>query len=252
MPTRWTGTVNPGLPETFQNITLIHAGNSVAQPDVYRASVDGRDVLVKTFRTKLLLLRLLFGRKTLRHEYDVLSRLQDLPNVPRVYEMPDRDTLLMEYITGHGCVPDGRDSEVGELPPVRFFEQLKELLRAVHEHDISHGDVRRRNVLWAEDHRPVLIDFGASISCHGRLGFLRQTAFGLCRHADLFAAVKMQQSCCPGSLTEEEERLLTELPWQLRLGRFLRQKVYRRFIKQRVWSQRIKRLRHRLVGSAPP
>ena len=95
------GTVNPVLPETFQNVTLIHAGNSLAQPDVYGASVDGRNVLAKTFQTKPLLVRLLFGRKTLLHEHGILSRLQDLPNVPRVYEMPDPDTLLMEYVAGH-------------------------------------------------------------------------------------------------------------------------------------------------------
>jgi len=241
--TYWHGTVNPLLPKPFQNIALIHAGNSPAQPDVYRATCEGRDVLVKTYRTKPLFVRLLFGRRNLRHENDVLSLLQDLPHVPRLYDMPDRDTLLMEFVAGHGYVPDGRDSDVTALPPVAFFEELKGLLQTIHQRGISHGDMRRRNVLWADDGRPVLIDFGLSLSCNGRLSFLRRAVFKLCRRADLFAVVKMQESCCPGSLTAEEERLLTEIPWHLRVGRFLKQRIYRRFLKQRVWRRRLERLR---------
>ena len=67
---------------------------------------------------------------------------------------------------------------------------------------------------------------------------MRRRLFTIYRESDLFALAKLIRSYYPDLLSEEEEQRLRNVPWYLQAGRFLRKRVYRRFIKQKRWRER--------------
>lgn len=221
---------------------LLHAAGSVANADTYVVATAAGPVLLKTFRRRPWLMRVLFTRWTLRREFDALRALAGLPGIPTVYGLVGRDSLLMEYIAG-GPLRNARELGPDEVPSARFLVRLRELVAAMHERGVSHGDVRRRNILRGTDDQPYLIDLATAVAARGSLPWLRRAVYGALRRADLFAVAKIIASYRPDLLTEQERRRLTELPWPLRLGRYLRRHVYRPFIKQKRWRERWARWR---------
>lgn len=80
------------------------------------------------------------------------------PHVVTVYDFGvDQGTpwLSMELLTGtlFSYLPDGFD-------PVDPMLQVAEALEAVHDAGMLHRDVKPGNLMWVEDQRAVLIDFG--------------------------------------------------------------------------------------------
>jgi len=228
-----------------QRRTLIRRGHSVIHPDVYVFhSQDGTRFLMKDMVARPAFMRRLAGWRCLRHEYHVLKKLRGQPNIPHVYGMPDRDALALEYFD---AVPLPSDDEPGkrEVPGPEFFERLKRLVRTLHEHGIAHGDIRRKNVLWDVDHQAYLIDFGTAVCREGSLTWLRHHVFQAMRRVDEVTVLKLQAGYCPTSLTPAEKAQLASPPWYLRLGRFMRRRVYRPFIKQKRWRKRLERFKNR-------
>ncbi len=224
----------------FPNADLLQRGNSIAQPDVFRAAVDGRKMLVKDFSLRPLVVRVLFARRVLRHERDVLQALTDVPGIPQSCELCGRDMLIMEYTEGPGDLRDRPErGQAADSIPLDFFADLKALVRAMHERGVSHGDLRRGNILRDTAGRPVLVDFATGVMTTGAFAPIRRLLYRIGRKADIHSVLRLQRHHYPDSLTAEETRLLNDAPWYLRLGRFLRKRVYRRFIKQRTWRRRI-------------
>ncbi|MFE4305923.1 serine/threonine-protein kinase [Streptomyces sp. NPDC056517] len=108
------------------------------------------------------------GARTLRErvlrEARALARI-DHPNVVTIHHIVDAGEgtypwLVMELVTG-GSLQDRLDR--GSMTPVEAAALGRELLsalRAAHERDIEHRDVKPANVLLRPDGRPVLTDFG--------------------------------------------------------------------------------------------
>ncbi|MEV7371797.1 serine/threonine-protein kinase [Streptomyces sp. NPDC090301] len=108
------------------------------------------------------------GARTLRErvlrEARALARI-DHPNVVTIHHIVDAGEgtypwLVMELVTG-GSLQDRLDR--GPMTPVEAAALGRELLsalRAAHERDIEHRDVKPANVLLRPDGRPVLTDFG--------------------------------------------------------------------------------------------
>ncbi|MFJ2787117.1 MULTISPECIES: serine/threonine-protein kinase [unclassified Streptomyces] len=108
------------------------------------------------------------GARTLRarvlREARALARI-DHPNVVTIHHIVDAGEgtypwLVMELVTG-GSLQDRLDR--GPLAPAEAAALGRELLsalRAAHERDIEHRDVKPANVLLRPDGRPVLTDFG--------------------------------------------------------------------------------------------
>ncbi|WP_055602090.1 serine/threonine-protein kinase [Streptomyces aureus] len=108
------------------------------------------------------------GARTLRErvlrEARALARI-DHPNVVTIHHIVDAGEgtypwLVMELVTG-GSLQDRLDR--GSMTPVEAATLGRELLsalRAAHERDIEHRDVKPANVLLRPDGRPVLTDFG--------------------------------------------------------------------------------------------
>ncbi|WP_371129682.1 protein kinase [Streptomyces sp. TLI_105] len=108
------------------------------------------------------------GARTLRarvlREARALARI-DHPNVVTIHHIVDAGEgtypwLVMELVTG-GSLQDRL--ERGTMTPAEAAALGRELLsalRAAHERDIEHRDVKPANVLLRPDGRPVLTDFG--------------------------------------------------------------------------------------------
>lgn len=228
--------------------TLLHAAGSITNADTFVVDIAESRILVKSLKRRFWLVRVLFARKTLRHECHVLDQLHDIEGIPKLHGMVGKDTLLMEYVEGNGPLGDSREIEPDQWPPKEFFVRLRTLVDTMHQRGISHGDMRRRNIMQGPDNQPYLIDFATAVSLQGPFGSFRRGLFTMCRRADRFALAKMIRSYYPDVLNDDDERALRDIPWYLRLGRFLRKRVYRRFIKQKRWRERWIKFLEKLRG----
>ncbi|MBN2450463.1 MAG: protein kinase family protein [Lentisphaeria bacterium] len=217
---------------------LLHSAGSITNADTYLLASSFGPCVLKTFRRRWWCARVLFTRWTLRREAAAMRRLEGLRGVPALHGMVGRDSMLMEFVEGEGTLTDSRELRPEQYPPPDFFRRLAALVQALHDRGVCHGDMRRRNILLGRDGTPYLIDFATAVSLDGPGGLLRRTVHRLLRRSDQFAVAKIIHSYYPGLLTEEEKRRLTQVPWPLRAGRFLRKRVYRHFIKQRRWQER--------------
>jgi predicted Ser/Thr protein kinase len=229
--------------ELLQRGRLLHAAGSVANADVYLLAEGSSPVVLKTFRRRPWLVRVCFSRWTLAHEVAVLRCLDGVPGVPLVWGRAGRDSFLMEYIAGAGPLRNSREIAAAEFPGRPFFTRLRDLVDAMHARGVSHGDLRRLNVMRGPGDVPYLIDFATALSAQGFLAALRRRVVALVARADLFAVAKLIASYYPDLLTDAERDRLANLPWYLRAGRFIRKRVYGRFIKQKHWRQRWARWR---------
>ncbi len=229
--------------ELLQGGRLLHAAGSVANADIYLLEGQGAPVVLKTFRRRPWLVRVCFSRWTLIHEYNVLCRLAGIPGIPLVWGRVGRDSFIMEYIRGAGPLRNRREIAPAEYPDRLFFERLRALVAAMHARGVSHGDLRRLNIMQGPGATPYLIDFATAIPSQGLLAPLRRRIVGIVIRADLFALAKLIASYYPDLLTDAERQRLADIPWHLRLGRFVRKRIYGRFIKQKHWRERWARWR---------
>ncbi len=239
-------------------VTMIRAGTSAVSADVYvYTSPEGRRMLVKDIRRRPALLRWTVGRYHLRNEYRTLRRLESTGGVPKVFGMIDADALAIEYFPGAPLPPPGSGEASGPLPHLELFQELQRLIGEFHRRGIGHGDLRRKNILWNEDGKVLVIDFGTAVHRDGPFGPFQRWVYRLLCVADEHALLKMFHSYHPQALSPEEQARLEHPPWFLRVGRFLRHDVYRPVLKQKRWRQRWARLSwffggRRHGGSAGP
>ena len=225
--------------------TLLKEGSSIAQPDILLISQDGQTVLAKDFSARPLAVRRLFGRHVLRHEADALARLQGIPGIPAIGGMAGKDRLLMQYVADGGPLRDSRELDRAEFPPLDFFLRLRKIVATMHGRGLAHGDIRRRNILQGKGDQPFLVDFATAVFRDGWFSPLRGILFGISRRSDIDALIRLQHSFYPDSLPAPEREALANPPWYLLLGRFLRKRVYRRYIKQKTWRERVDNLLRR-------
>ncbi|MDX9982059.1 MAG: RIO1 family regulatory kinase/ATPase [Lentisphaeria bacterium] len=221
---------------------LLHGRNSVANADVYLVEVDGEVVLAKTYAGNPVWSRWLFGRIALAREFRALDTLRELGGVPHAYGLVNGDTLLTEYVAEGTTLTSHEDSPRDAWPPLDFFHRLRELVDTMHRQGIAHGDMRRRNIMRAKGEIPYLIDFTTAVQRRKR-NPLSCLLFRALWRADDFAVIKLQASFYPDSLSAEDRQRMLDRPWYLRVGQFIRKRVYRKWIKQSHWQERAKTCR---------
>ncbi len=157
--------------------------------------------------------RFLAGREAWMYE-----RLDDLAGVPRFLGRVGRQGLMHAFVPGH---PLGRDERVSDA----FFEQLSELLAAIHARDFAYVDLnKRQNILVGDDGRPYLIDFQISLHAPrqgplgGRLGRWLLRRF---QQADWYHTLKHKRRLRPDQLTAAERQRVERLSFWIRIHRVL-------------------------------
>ena len=97
----------------------------------------------------------------LRHEHSLLAAFRHANIVATfgIVSSHDRAALALEYLPGGDFVA------LAGGPPLHWLPALRGVwaaLREVHAHGYAHCDVKARNVLFATDDSPRLIDFAAA------------------------------------------------------------------------------------------
>jgi hypothetical protein len=122
------------------------------------------------------------GRLLASHELAVLGRLQDIRGIPKVLGRYDATSFLYEYIPGWTL-----DQKPGI--PDHLFEQLHDLVSAVHSRKVAYVDMNKRgNIIVGDDCKPHLIDFQISLYLPGPLlvplrnTFRSADFYHLCKH----------------------------------------------------------------------
>ena len=218
---------------------LIHSACSAAQADIYLLTdKEGREMILKDCARRWFPFRVLWAPFVLRREFRALQRLEGIEGVPRVYGWLDRYGFLMERLRAE-TMPKEKESRI----EADFFDRLDLIVRQMHERGISHGDLRRKNILIDESQNAFLIDFATAMrrsSLFGRLVFKQVVV------TDRLKVLKLKDSYLPGSLTPEERSRLDNPPFMLRLARLFKQGAYKP-LKQRSWKKRWKKWRKRFA-----
>ena len=100
----------------------------------------------------------LFHIRMLKHEFDVYQKLLGFEGAPRCYGLVDNQYLVIEFVNGQP-IRNGRPSD-----EKNYFEKLFTYIQQMHERDVAHMDLKRKdNLLVVDGERPCLIDFGAAV-----------------------------------------------------------------------------------------
>ncbi len=98
-----------------------------------------------------------------RREAEISAQLNH-PNIVQVYDVgmdPEVGPFLaMEYVEGKSLAHHLRDRDMEPEVLVKALIQAARALRAAHRQAIVHRDVKPENILWAEQGRAKLMDFG--------------------------------------------------------------------------------------------
>ncbi len=183
-------------------IAVLRAAEA-ARPEVRLEDWDGLEVVVKDYTVRATAVKLRMGRFLVRREYAAHARLEGLKGVPPAVPSGSR------HIFAHVYVPGCPVTEVREPLTQAFFEELRELVDAIHRRATAHGDLTRlQNVLVQPDGSPALIDFSAAIVSGSNP--LACVLLSYMQNDDLRAIAKIKQRQAPHLVTEEDLALLRE------------------------------------------
>ncbi len=131
------------------------------RPAIRVIEEKGVKAVVKDFSTCRFLIRNTMGRFLIWRESKAYRKLQGLRGVPTLYRVLGGLALIIEEIPGRNL----EELEDKVDIPAPLFEALKEQVDRFHEKGIAHCDLKRSpNILFGEDGRPYVVDWGASIS----------------------------------------------------------------------------------------
>lgn len=221
--------------------TPLKAARTWIAPDVIRLEKDGRQLVLKDVSRRPFLFRLLWCRRALHRETEAMKRLRDLNAAPQLLAVVDADAFLMEYLEASPLPARRLADELG----TGFFEELTTAVEEMHRRGVAHGDLRRRNILVTPDRKPRLIDFETAVV--DGPGPLRSRLFQFVSQVDDLTVLKIFGRYHPEALDEEEKTALAGAPVLLRIGRFLRKRVYHPLSPKKM-KPRLQRLGRLLRG----
>ncbi|MCX7766285.1 MAG: hypothetical protein N2246_06240 [Candidatus Sumerlaeia bacterium] len=229
-----------------QNIScLLKEGKSPAAADIFLVEIEGKKLVLKDFRRKNPIWRWTIGRIAIAREVRAYKLLQGLKGVARFYCQPDAYGLVIEYINGERL--PHRKSQYHL--PADFFQQLTSLVEQMHQRGVAHGDLRKKNVFFTSTGEPYILDFATATCVTPFSNWFKRIIFKRVCLIDNLAVKKLKAKLAPDSLTPAEKEDLSHLPFFLRLGRFVRKKIYRSLIK-RIWrKKRTKDNRSKTLGT---
>jgi predicted Ser/Thr protein kinase len=123
----------------------------------------------------------------IRREHRIYQRLEGLRGIPRCYGLLHGQYLLLEHIDA----PNVRHILLKDREA--FLDKLLKLILAMHERDVVHGDLKRKdNILVLNREEPYLVDFAMAIARKSRLRLLNRFMYGLWERLDFNAWLKLK------------------------------------------------------------
>ena len=169
------------------------------RPTVRLLEADGRYFVAKDYRACTPLYRWSVGVWNLAKERAALQRLSGIAGIPAIEGHAGRWIMVLTWFKGKDL---GKARKLRQTP--EFFAEMMEMVREMHRRGVVHLDLRqRRNVLVQPGRHPAIIDFGASLCLKPGGRLLRFLAL-----MDTSGVLKYKQRARPGSLTEDEARIL--------------------------------------------
>ena len=114
----------------------------------------GRAVVVKDFSRCSALIRMLYGRPTLRREARAYALLQGIAGIPECFGLEGKDRLVIEYIPGRLLGSFKRGSVAPEV-----FDRVDEIVTRAHARGVAFGDLHTSNIIITGRGEVFLIDF---------------------------------------------------------------------------------------------
>jgi eukaryotic-like serine/threonine-protein kinase len=109
-----------------------------------------------------------------QQEYRLVSGVQD-EFVAHIYDhgfAGERPYIAMEYLSG-GTLAARMLGGLSSLAALRICSQIARALDAIHSHGIVHRDLKPQNILFRDNGRPVIVDFGLAKSVGAKTTFTR-------------------------------------------------------------------------------
>ena len=147
---------------------------------VTKSMRNGRAVVVKDFSRCSAVIRMLYGRPSLRREARAYALLQGIPGIPECFGLAGRDSLVIEYIHGRLLGSFKR----GDVAP-EVFDRIDEIIQCAHARGVALVDLHRSNIIITGSGDVFLIDFANAVFARDirRPGLLVRFFMELDRHA---------------------------------------------------------------------
>ncbi len=220
----------PPMKTLLSTAELVRGSTSCATGAVYLWRRGEERYLVKTFWTNGWFSRAFFGHRGIANEWRILCALRKagFSCAPLPYARIGDHTIVMEFIDGKKLESLHHYASRGETPPSpEVYRTLKEALAQLHQGGFVHGDFRRANVMVASAGDKVrIIDWATGMEASDAEHFLYRQL----QESDNYSLVKILKDAAP-ELVSPEELKETAPGFFLRVGRFLRQRIYRGWIK---------------------
>jgi len=141
---------------------------------------NGRPVVIKDFGRCSTLIKMLYGRPSLRREARAYDSLRGLPGIAESFGLEGRDRLVIEHIEGR-LLGGFRRGE----PGTAVFDRLDAVVSGAHARGVAFGDLHTSNVIITASGQVFLIDFANAVFARdpGRPGMLVRFFQELDRHA---------------------------------------------------------------------
>ena len=200
---------------------IIKKARRIVSPDIICLTApNGDKLLLKDFRQCPLLIRCTWGRLVASREAAAYRKLNGIKGVPKFITQLDPYAFVVEFMDAMP-LPRMRNHE---RPPLEFFDSLSAAVNEMHARGVAHGDLRRHNILMNADGSPCLIDFETSIS--RKRWFPQAGLFKAVSKIDNITILKIKSRYYPEAVSEQDRKILADVPWHLKLGRLLRHKIY--------------------------
>jgi tRNA A-37 threonylcarbamoyl transferase component Bud32/ActR/RegA family two-component response regulator len=142
----------------YRNLRKIGEGG-MAQVYLAEREQDGLQLVLKVLDAKLRADETFFRRFV--QEYKLVAGLQN-EYVAHIYDQGfagEHPYIAMEYLAG-GTLAARIHDGMTSLAALRVVSQIARALEAIHERGVIHRDLKPQNILFRDNGRPVLVDFG--------------------------------------------------------------------------------------------
>lgn len=197
--------------------------------------------VIKDYIDRPAWIRRTWGRLVINREVKAYQCLAGFRSAPAFIAKVDSCAFLMEHVAASQLPRRKRGRELG----LSFFEQLHAAVNEMHARGVAHGDIRKNNLLVREDGSPCIIDF--QTCAFDSIDPIRHRIFNYISRLDDLTVVKLKKRFLPKLVGEREQEILSATPLSLKVGRFIRRRIYRP-LSPKVLKPKTRRLLQKLTG----